>query len=58
MLLRDLPRATSADITDFAIAYVNGGQPCFAFLREDGSGLVDEGFDLTENEWDCGATSC
>jgi len=52
MLLRDMPRGTSADITDFAVAYWDGRQVVYAFLRDDGSGLVDEEFDLTEQEFD------
>jgi hypothetical protein len=52
MLLRDAPRCTSADITDFAVAYWDGRQVVGIFLRDDGSGRLDEEFDLTEHEFE------
>jgi len=52
MLLHDMPRSTSADITDFAVAYWDGRQVVYALLRDDGSGLIDEEFDLAEQEFE------
>lgn len=52
MLLRDAPPCTSADITDFAVAYWDGRQLVSIFLRDDGSGRLDEEFDLTEHEFE------
>ena len=51
-ILRDAPPRTTADITDFAVAFWNGCHVIYAFLREDNSGLLDEEFDLTDNEWE------
>jgi hypothetical protein len=52
MLLRDLPRATSADLADFAIAYWDGEQVVFAFLSEEHPGEIDEEFDLDDYVWE------
>lgn len=52
MLLRDLPRGTAADITDFAVAYWDGRQVVYAFLRDEGCGRIEEEFDLTEYEFE------
>lgn len=51
MLLRDLPRATTAELTDFAVAWWDGHQVVYAFLRDDGSGAIDEEFDLDDYQW-------
>jgi hypothetical protein len=39
MLLRDLPIGTTADLSDFAVAWWNGRDVTYAFLRDDESGL-------------------
>lgn len=54
MLLRDLPQGTTADLSDFAVAWWNGHDVTFAFLREDGD-EIDAEFDLNDfvwNEWE------
>lgn len=51
-LLRKMPLGTSADLTDFAIAYWDGDQVQYAFLRDEGCGRVEEEFELTEHEFD------
>lgn len=51
MLLRDVPRGTTADLTDCMVAYWNGYAVVFAFLCERGSGAIDEEFDLDDYEW-------
>jgi hypothetical protein len=50
MMLRDLPRGTTADISDFAVAYWDGNRVTFCFLNDD-SGEVDEEFELGDYEW-------
>lgn len=50
MLLRDQPRGTAADLTDFAVAWWDGHSVVYAFLREDDSGLLDEEFELDDYE--------
>ncbi|MDR5839336.1 hypothetical protein [Caballeronia sp. LZ034LL] len=52
MLLRDQPRGVTAELDDKIVAYWDGDQVQFAFLREDDSGLLDEGFDLDDYVWD------
>jgi hypothetical protein len=52
MLLRDQPRGTGADLTDFLVAYWTGREVAYVFLREDDPSLLDEGLDLTANEWE------
>jgi hypothetical protein len=49
MLLRDLPRGTTADLTDVAVAYWNGKQVVGAYLYD--NGRIDEEFDFDENAW-------
>jgi hypothetical protein len=52
MLLRDMPRATTADLADFAVAYWNGHQVTCCFLSEDDSGRIDEEFELDHYVWE------
>jgi hypothetical protein len=49
MLLRDLPRGTTADLTDVAVAYWNGTRLVGAYLRD--HGRIDEDFEFDENAW-------
>jgi hypothetical protein len=49
MLLRDLPRGVTADLTDVVVAYWNGTQLVGAYLRD--NGRIDEDFDFDENAW-------
>ena len=49
MMLRDLPRGMTADLTDVAVAYWNGTQVVGAYLRD--NGRIDENFDFDENAW-------
>ena len=49
MMLRDLPRGVTADLTDVAVAYWNGTQVVGAYLRD--NGRIDEDFDFDENAW-------
>jgi hypothetical protein len=51
MLLRDLPRGTTAEVAEWAIAWWDGRQLAFAFLRDDGSGAIEEEFDLDDYVW-------
>ena len=54
MLLRDLPPGTFAELSDFATAYWNGHELVYCFLHDDGSGQIDEEFDIADyvwNEW-------
>jgi hypothetical protein len=51
MLLHDLPIGTTADLTDFAVAYWGGRQIVYAFLSEDRGGEIDEEFDLDDYHW-------
>jgi hypothetical protein len=56
-LLRDQPRGTTANLTDFAVAYWDGRRVVYVFLHEDGYVEFDEEFDLTDyllDQW--GAT--
>lgn len=52
MLLRDQPPLTSAELTDWAVAYWDGDQVQFVFLDEDGNGQLDDGFDLDDFHWE------
>lgn len=52
MLLRDLPRGMVAELTDFAVAYWNGWEVVYAFLRDDNDGRIEEEFDLTAYVWE------
>jgi hypothetical protein len=49
MLLRDLPRGTTADLTEVTVAYWNGRQVMGAYLRD--NGRIDEDFEFDENAW-------
>lgn len=51
MLLRDLPPGSAAELSDFATAYWNGHEVVYCFLREDGSGQIDEEFDVADYVW-------
>ena len=51
-LLRDQPRGRSAELTDFAIAYWNGHQVVYCFLRDDDSRHIEEEFDMAEYVWE------
>lgn len=51
-LLRDKPRGTTADLTDFAIAYWNGHEVVYAFLQYGESDAIDEEFELGDFEWE------
>jgi hypothetical protein len=48
MLLRDQPRGTTADLTDFAVAYWDGVRVRYVFLHEDGDGSLDEEFEFSD----------
>jgi hypothetical protein len=50
--LRDKPLGTVANITDFAVAYWDGQQVLYAFLRDEGCGRIEGEFDLTEHEFE------
>jgi hypothetical protein len=52
MLLRDLPRGMVAELTDFAVAYWDGREVVYAFLRDDDNAKIEEEFDLTTYAWD------
>jgi hypothetical protein len=52
MFLRDLPTGTTAELTDFAVAYWDGRHVVGVYLREDGDHLLDEDFELDENAWE------
>jgi hypothetical protein len=47
----DQPRGTVAELTDFAIAYWNGRQVVYTFLREDAPTLIDDEFGLADYLW-------
>lgn len=51
MLLRDLPNGTTANLDHGIVAYWNGHEVVYAFVAEDGSGLVVEEFDLNDFPW-------
>jgi hypothetical protein len=50
MLLRDQPRFTAAELTDWAVAYWDGDRVQFVLLDEEGQDL-DEGFELDDFIW-------
>ena len=52
MMLRDLPRGTTADLNDCMAAYWNGHAVVFAFLCERGTGVVEEEFDIDDYVWE------
>lgn len=51
MWLRDHPSGAAAELTDFAVAYWDGHRLVYAFLRDDGTGCLDEEFDLRDYQW-------
>jgi len=51
MLLRDLPPGTTADLSDLLLAYWDGHGVVGLYLRDDGSGRLDEEYDLDEALW-------
>jgi hypothetical protein len=51
-LLSVKPRGTTADLTDFAVAYWDGARVRYLFLHEDGRGGLDDEFELTDYELD------
>jgi hypothetical protein len=50
MLLCDQPPGTTADLTDFAVAYWNGRELVGAYLRD--KGKLDEDFPVDENAFE------
>jgi hypothetical protein len=53
-LLRDQPRGTTANLTDFAVAYWDGHRVVYVFLDEHHHAALDDEFDLTDyllNQW-------
>jgi hypothetical protein len=48
MFLRDLPKGTSADLTDYSVAYWDGHQVIGAFLSADKPGGLDEEFEVDQ----------
>ncbi|CAB3733404.1 hypothetical protein LMG22037_05795 [Paraburkholderia phenoliruptrix] len=51
MLLRDLPPGTVAELDGLSIAWWNGKDVVFAYLRDDDTEKVEEEFDLGDCEW-------
>jgi hypothetical protein len=51
MLLRDQPIGTTADLSDFAVAWWNGHRVTYAFLLNVESGRIEEEFDLDDYGW-------
>jgi hypothetical protein len=51
MFLRDMPKGTTADLTEFAVAYWDGQQVVYAFLSPDRAGEIEEEFDLDDYVW-------
>jgi hypothetical protein len=49
-MLRDYPRGTTADITPFAVAFLDRDGVRYAFLGEDRVDRLDEEFALTDYE--------
>jgi hypothetical protein len=47
-LLRDKPSGTTADLADFAAAYLDGDRVRYVFAHEDGHGALDDEFELDE----------
>jgi hypothetical protein len=52
MMLRDECPGTTADLTDLVVAYLSGRVIVYAYLRDDGAGLVEEEFDPEDLVWD------
>lgn len=50
MLLQDIPSGTSADLTDFAIAFWNGCDVTYAFVDVE-DGKIEDEFDLDDYAW-------
>lgn len=50
-MLRDIPYGTSADLSGYAIAYWDGSKVVYAFLSTDGSGTIEDEFELSDYEW-------
>ncbi|MCG5077226.1 hypothetical protein [Paraburkholderia tagetis] len=51
MLLRDQPRCTAARLSQHVIAWWDGRNLVFAFLREDNETLIEEEFDPFDLQW-------
>lgn len=51
MVLRDLPPGIAAELSADMVAYWNGRQVVYAFLREDGGGQIDDEFEPEDYEW-------
>jgi hypothetical protein len=51
MLLRDLPRGSVAELTDFAVAYWDSRHVVYAYLRDDCPAQIEEDFDLCDCVW-------
>jgi len=52
LLLRDQPQGTTAEFADYAIAFWTGNKLVYCFLREDGSGEIDEAFNPAAYLWE------
>ncbi|ASW02835.1 hypothetical protein [Paraburkholderia aromaticivorans] len=50
-MLRDIPYGTSADLTGYAIAFWDGSKVVYAFLSGDGTGMIEDEFELSDYEW-------
>lgn len=51
-MLRRIPYGTSADLTDYAIAFWDGARVVYAFISDDdGTEQIDDEFELGEYEW-------
>jgi len=52
ILLRDVPRGTTADLSDFAVAWWSGHDVTYAFLQINETGLIEEEFELKDYGWE------
>ncbi|KAA0998123.1 hypothetical protein FVF58_45885 [Paraburkholderia panacisoli] len=52
IMLRDGPRGAAARRTDYVVAWWDGRQLVFAYLREDNQQLLEEEFELEDLLWD------
>ncbi|MGF6440632.1 hypothetical protein [Paraburkholderia youngii] len=52
MLLRDVSRGVAARLTPFVVAWWDGNEVVFAFLREDDPQRLEEAFNLDDLLWD------
>ena len=52
ILLRGQPPSVSAELAAYVIAFWNGQRVVYCFLREDGSGEIDEEFNPTAYLWE------